>query len=144
MILQTVFGEVSTRETRSRLSRASSVFLKDNPNLTPVFEWLKKNGVRSVRDIKSQVLREAFKEIEFNYEVKWSVDENFWVIHFHNVAPYKGKFPEAIQEYLSLFKRIIERPYKQDKECLDLLEEIEKLEVEIQRVKESLKEGEGI
>jgi len=140
VILQTVFGEISTRETRSRLSKASSIFLKDNPKLKPVFEWLKKNEVRCVKDIKNQVLREAFKEIEFNYEVKWSVDENFWVIHFHNVVPYEGNFPKAIQEYLSLFKRIIERPYKQDKGCLDLLEEIEKLEVEIQRMKESLKE----
>lgn len=136
--MQTVFGDVKTRKGSSRISDSHSVFLKDNPELKPVFEWLKDNKILSVNDVKSPVQGEAFRNIEFQHEVIWNVDEKFWIIHFSCCYPFQGDFEKAIPEYLDLFKKIINRPYKP--EYANLLKEASELESQLLKLKEQMKE----
>lgn len=139
----TVFGPVNTRGSRTRNSIAESVFLKDNPDLKPVFEWLKNNEIRSVKDVALSDMAEAFDEIEFQHEVKWDVDEKFWIISFHNVKPLEADFQQGIPKYFQLFKQIINRAYSKNQKHQQIIKEIDKIEVQLQRFREEMKSGLG-
>lgn len=140
MPFETVFGPVKVRGSRTRGTLSNSVFLRDNPKLQPIFEWLKRNNIKSVNDIKNVKLVEAFDEIEFQHEVQWRVGEKFWLITFFNAKPLIGDFNAAITEYFKLFKRIFSRPYKKEPEKLKLLDEIQEMERGLEEVKNRLRE----
>jgi len=139
LIFETPLGKVKTRETATRIRKGHAVLLKDNPNLKPLFDWLKVNNIRKVDDVEDPELAEKLDEIEFQHEVKWEVDRKFWVIHFYNCTPFKGDFSKAILEYMRVFKEAISKPYDKDK--AKLLREIKILEMQLAKLKEQLKEG---
>jgi hypothetical protein len=138
MSFKTAFGPVSARVFKSMLSADRAVFLRDNPNLQPVFNWLRLEGVRSASDIGDPEVREAFERVEFLREVRWTVDEKFWVIHFHNARPMEGDFDNAIPEYFEVFRRAISKPRLSDSERARLLQEVRKIEMGLREIRERL------
>jgi hypothetical protein len=136
--MKTVFGDVKTRDGHSRLSESQSVFLKDNPQLKPLFNWFKVNGITCVDNLHSSVQIEASYDIERECEVGWNVDAKFMMIVFGYTIPFQGDFDKAVPSYMELFKKIIERCYNPEYE--KLIEGVRQLEVKIQRLKEQLKD----
>jgi len=100
--VETRFGNVTTREFATSLQRSHSILLKDNPNLRPLFEWLKQLKIRSVADIKSEKLVNMMKEVKFNRELKFEVDEDVPMLVFRNIVPLQGNFLNGVPEYLNL------------------------------------------
>lgn len=105
MDVETLWGTVHTRELVTSLQRMHHVFLKDNPGLKPLFEWLRNLDVETIAQIKgrSELLAGKLEEIRFNQEVKWYFNYNEWMLVFHNIAPFQGDFPNGVKQYLNLF-----------------------------------------
>ncbi|MCL6579194.1 MAG: hypothetical protein K6T73_07390 [Candidatus Bathyarchaeota archaeon] len=110
MEFDTLFGKVVTREVATSLQRSHSVLLKDNMHLKPLFEWLRNLNIRSVEDVKSSKLAEMMKQIKFNRELKFEVDETVPMLVFRNIIPLQGDFQKGVSEYINLFYKAMYSP----------------------------------
>jgi len=110
MELETRFGKVITREFATSLQRSHSILLKDNMNLKPLFEWLKNLKIRSLGDVKSERLSEMMKEIKFNRELKFELDEDVPMLVFRNIVPLQGDFINGVPEYVNLLYKAMYSP----------------------------------
>jgi len=110
MQVETLFGNVSTRELATSMQRSHSLLLKDNPDLKPLFEWLKNLHIKSLADVKSERLSKTLNQIKFNREVKFHVDEDVPMIVFHNILPLQGDFHNSIAEYINTLYKAMYNP----------------------------------
>lgn len=108
--VETLFGKVTTREFATSLQRSHSILLKDNPNLKPLFDWLMHLKIKSIEDVKFERLAEKMKEIKFNTEVKFNLEEDVPMLVFRNMAPLHGDFERGIREYINLLYKAMYSP----------------------------------
>jgi hypothetical protein len=104
MEVQTRFGLVRTREFASRLQRSHSILLHDNPQLKPLFDWLRNIKASSIEEIgeKFPRLGELATEIRSSREVKFYLDDEVPMLVFHNIVPLEGDFGNAVPQYINL------------------------------------------
>lgn len=113
MELETLWGTVKTRRVSTRLSRKHYIFLKDNPSLEPLFEWLKNMNIKKTDDFRNEIIKNALSRILVETEVKWRVAETeIPSILFENSYPFNGNFEQAIKQYLNLLREIMYSPEK--------------------------------
>lgn len=89
-----------TREFATSMQRSHSILLKDNPELKPLFEWLKNLGINTFEDMKFPKLTETMHKIKFDNELKVDIDADVPMLVFHNVSPLQGDFSNGIPKYL--------------------------------------------
>lgn len=112
MELETVWGTVKTRKVSTMLSKQEYVLLKDNPQLKPLFDWLKICKVKTVKDLKTERYREKMINALRNFEIKFEVvqDEITPMLTFRNTVPLEGKFSSGIRACLKIFYGIMYKP----------------------------------
>lgn len=110
MEIETSFGKVKTREFATSMQRSHSILLKENMALNVLFEWLRRMRISKIDDVKPEKLLEKFKEIRFNTEVKFNVNEEVPMIVFHNMAPLQGDFRDAVKRYINLLHEAMFEP----------------------------------
>lgn len=111
MEVETVWGVVKTRRVSTRLSKQEYVLLKDNPNLKPLFDWLKVCKVKTVNDFDERLksrLVEALRMAEAKFE--FVDDEVTPMLAYSNTVPLEGNFVYAVCETLKIFYEAMYNP----------------------------------
>jgi hypothetical protein len=108
--VETLFGKVLTREFHTSLQRSNSILLKDNPNLKPLFLWLKNLNIKSIEDVKFEKLKEKLEKIKFERELKFHIDWDVPMIVLHNIIPLEGNFNEGVPEFINTFYKAMYSP----------------------------------
>jgi hypothetical protein len=109
--LDTLFGRVKTRQLSTSMQRSETVFLKDNPQLKPIFTWLKNLGAVDAPDkLPFRKLKEKLQEIRINRECNWYVNYDMMAIVFWYSLPCQGDFENGIVEYLNLLRQALYNP----------------------------------
>ncbi len=136
--MQTCFGEIRIREGTTRLTASANIFLIDNPALATLFLYLKEGCYRSTTDFESPSIKQVLDDLEFVTQIKWRVDDKFWVLTFEYSHPYIGDFWTAVPKYMETFKRVMGRQTRED--SIKLYREATDLEFKIHKLKEQLRE----
>lgn len=94
------------------LTKTEHVLLKDNPELKPLFEWLRVNNIEGLGDVKPECHREKLINVMRSFEVKFAVkhDEVIPMMLFQNTVPLEGDFGSAITETLRIFYKMMYSP----------------------------------
>jgi hypothetical protein len=80
-------------------------------HLKPLFTWLPQvGGIKDGKVPASKKLTEAFKEAEFNTEVRIYLDERVPMIVLWTVAPLRGDYATAIKEYFDALYAAMYKP----------------------------------
>lgn len=92
------------------MQRSHSIFLKDNPNLKPLFTWLQNLKIKTAEDFQSDKLKKLLDEIKFNTELKFYLSQDIPMLVFHNMLPLQADFNTGIVEYMNLLYQAMYQP----------------------------------
>jgi len=111
MQVETLWGNIVSRENVFSSQSSSHVLLSENPNLAPLFKWLHIVGLTPEgRCPKSERLTEEIKAVELFTEARFYIDEARAYLVFHAALPMRPDYEKAIREYLNLLYHAMYSP----------------------------------
>jgi hypothetical protein len=111
VIVQTKFGEVSTREVSDFNGRKHYVILKDNPKLKSLLQWLEHSNFKTSEDLNKRCrLKEVYEQIKNNTSVKFFIKPQVNGVVFYTLSKSDGGFSEGIRDYINIFYNMLYYP----------------------------------